>query len=197
MAERRGLLRGAWLALVLALSVSFTVWGFSGSSFTPVPAMLGVLGSVFLGLGVYRRVQPWPGWKGAGALVLAQVLYLAVWIGGGLLWFGTAGDMPHFARRLDPARLEGRWSREDGKVYVLRGLRLCPEGVGTARRWQRVSAPDGPFDPCYVLMREADGGLSLLTDDIVLSLNIYRRWGWDHLETGLFDLNFVRRAPRR
>jgi len=192
MAESRGLLRGAGLAAVLALSVGFTIWGFRGSSFPQVPAMLGVLGSVFLCLGIYKRVQMWPRWKGAGALVLAQVLYFTLWIGVGLLWFGSAGDIPHFARRLDPARLEGRWVREDGQVYVLRGLRLCPKP-----RWQRVSLSGSPFDPCYVLLPEADGRLGLLNGDIVLTLHIHCRWGRDYLETGMFDLNFVRPVPRR
>ena len=198
---------GSWRWALAVPGAALTVFGFAGSSFSREVAVMGAVGSVLLALWTARRFVSGGfvsggTWRGLGILTLAQGLYLVLWIGGGLLWFGArpAGQLPLFAERLDLNALQGRWRREDGRVYTLRGLRLCPEAGGVAHRdgvRQADSAPDLPADTCFPLMQEADGRLSLLTDDVMLLLRAYRRWGRESLETGMFDLNFARPASRR
>lgn len=191
---------GLWRWLWPLPGVALTVFGFAGSSFSREVAVMGAGGGVLLAGWMVRRLSSEWVWRGLGLLALAQGLYLAVWIVVGLLWFGARppGQLPLFAERLDLSAIQGRWRRENGGVYVLRGLRLCPATVGSVRaeaEWRWVSLPGQPPDSCFPLTSQADGRLGLLADDVELSLHAYRRWGREFLKAELFGLNFSR--PRR
>ncbi|MCP2013882.1 hypothetical protein L1280_001010 [Deinococcus sp. HSC-46F16] len=179
--------RGVWLGGVALLSVGFVVWGFAGSSFSTGLAVAGALGAALLGLAVFARVRSGPPGRGVAAIVGTQFLSLVLWTLGGLLWAGPPRELPHFAS-LSGFNLEdvqGRWAREDGQVYELRGTSLCP-----------IRQPDRPYavapaDPCLRLLPE-HRGFSLLLDDVALPLRTSRRWGREVMDAGMFGLKFSR-----
>ncbi|WP_345460855.1 hypothetical protein [Deinococcus carri] len=167
--------------MVLLLSVGFPVWAFAHSSFGLPGKWLGSLGSVLLGLWVMRRTRHRPLLAASAVLVSAQAVSLALWVGGGLLWFNPADGLPRLVRRLDAVQLQGRWQRADGQVYLLSGRRLCA-----------VQEPVFCFE-----LKDDGGGLALPLDDMWLGLRAYRLWNTEYLRADLFGLNFTRPAPPR
>lgn len=174
------------LSLVLALSVGFSVWAFAGSSLGTVGAGVGALGAALVGLTVFGRVRRGTLGKGVVSLVGAQFVYLALWIAGGVLWSGPPRSLPHFASplRLTLAELQGRWTREDGRVYEVRGAQLCP----TAEPREAACSP---------LDEDGRGRLSLRADDVWLPVQTYRRWGREILTVDPFGWTFTRSVSER
>ncbi|WP_158679850.1 hypothetical protein [Deinococcus sp. NW-56] len=185
---RRGLLLGG----VALLSVAFAVWGFAGSSFSTGAAVAGALGAALLGLAVFFRVRRGATGWGVTAVVGTQFLYLALWTLGGLLLAGPPRELPRFASLSGLALedVQGRWTREDGRAYELRGTFLCP--VRQPGRPYAVA----PTGPCLRLMPE-HRGFSLLLDDVTLPLRTSRRWGREEMDAGMFGLTFSRSIPNR
>lgn len=177
---------------VALLSVAFSVWGFAGSSFSTGAAILGALGAALLGLTVFARVRRGTARRGVPMIVGTQVLHLALWTLGGLLWAGPGHELPRLAslHGLNLEDIQGRWTREDGRVYELRGTFLC---------WIRQPGQPyaaAPTDPCLRLLPE-HRGFSLLLDDVALPLRTSRRWGHEVMDAGLFGLTFSRPIPPR
>lgn len=194
---RRGLLLGG----VALLSVAFAVWGFAGSSFSTGTAAVGALGAALLGLAVFFRVRQGATGRGVAAAVGTQVLYLALWTLGGLLWAGPPRELPRFASplQLSLEELQGRWTREDGRAYEVRGERFCPEDLpAEGETLRKVSSPEFSPDPCLTLVQEPDGRLGIFADDMGFVLSAYRRWGQEVLTArGVDGLTFSRPTPHR
>lgn len=159
------------LLAVLVLSVGFVIWGFAESSFSTGTAVTGALGAVLLGL--------------------------AVWIAERLLWVGPPRELPHFASpvQLSLRELQGRWTREDGKMYEVRGLRLCPEDA--AQEKEELRRAGLPSDPCSELMQDEGGRLIFLVDDQGVPARTDRRWGREVLAAKWSGLTFSRPVPGR
>ncbi|MDL2344928.1 hypothetical protein QOL99_12310 [Deinococcus sp. MIMF12] len=179
---RRGLLLGG----VALLSVGFVVWGFAGSSFSTGAAVVGALGAALLGLAVSFRVRRGSPGRGVAAFVGTQALYLALWIAGGLLWAGPPRELPHFASpiRLSLRELQGRWTRENGQMYEVRGNGLCP-------------AAEAEPSACSHLEEDERGRVSWLMDDLWLPTGAYRRWGRESLILEPWSWTFSRPVPGR
>lgn len=194
---RRGLLLGG----VALLSVGFVVWGFAGSSFSTGAAVVGALGAVLLGLAVSARVRRESPGRGVAVLVGTQLLYLALWTLGGVLWAGPPRELPHFASpvQLSVGELQGNWTHEGGEPYILRGSRLCPEGTPASdQEWGGRSLSEGFPSPCLTLVREPDGRLTIYADDMGFDLSAYRSFGREVLTAEWFDhITFSRPIPPR
>lgn len=184
-------MRPAVLALMLVLSMGFSVWAFAGSSFETGVAVAGAFGAGLLGLAVFGRVRRRPLWQGIAALVGAQLVYLALWIVGGLLWAGPPRELPHFASpvQLSLEDLRGRWTSEDGRVYEVRGEWFCP-----VDEWSPAGQPS-PLT-CSSLA-ESQGHLTFFVDDQGVPARTYRRWDREVLAVEWSSLTFSRPIPER